>query len=204
VVVFVPDPAVARWYREQLAVDLLSSVRLLPRLFSTLDVPLVSDLSLAVARPAAVLFSAACHLEDTKIDEMFPALLAALATLEPARRIFYDDQTVGRLPAAARARWKEFLMTKAPGKRWYRDDLNQADAEGEARGEAKGEAKSVLLVLESRGVPVPDSFRQQVMACTDTGQLERWLRQAVTATTVDDVTTTGGATSGGLVVAGAQ
>ena len=101
-VVFVPDPAVARWYRDQIAADTRSGARLHPRLFTAADVPLAADVGRAAARPAPVLLAATCHLDDAEIDVMFPALLAALDALDPEKKIFYDDATVGRLPAAAR------------------------------------------------------------------------------------------------------
>ncbi|CUU60944.1 hypothetical protein Ga0074812_1515 [Parafrankia irregularis] len=128
-----------------------------------------------------------CHLDDTDVDAMFPALLAALLTLEPDAKIFYHNVTVARLTTAARARWEDFLMTPAVGKRYYDDMLNEVDARAEARGEARGEARSVLLVLESRGVPVPPALRERILGTVDASQLDVWLRRAATATTVEDV-----------------
>lgn len=55
------------------------------------------------------------------------------------------------------------------------------------RGEARGWAKAVLIVLDGRGVVVPDDVRDRVLECTDIGQLDTWLDRAATATAVDDV-----------------
>jgi hypothetical protein len=63
----------------------------------------------------------------------------------------------------------------------------EGEAEGKARGKAEGEARAVLTVLDARGVHVPDAVRDQVLACTDLGQLDTWLRRATTASTADDV-----------------
>jgi hypothetical protein len=60
-------------------------------------------------------------------------------------------------------------------------------AQGMAQGEARGEARAILTVLEGRSVMVPDHIRDQVLECTDTGQLDIWLRRSITATTIDDV-----------------
>jgi hypothetical protein len=46
----------------------------------------------------------------------------------------------------------------------------------------------VLLVLESRGIPVPDAIRGRILASVDTAQLDRWLRRAATAAAIEDVT----------------
>ncbi|MFF9670364.1 hypothetical protein ACF1GS_01480 [Streptomyces eurythermus] len=39
-----------------------------------------------------------------------------------------------------------------------------------------------LRVLEWRGIPVPDSVRERVLACEDLGRLEVWAQRAVHAT----------------------
>jgi hypothetical protein len=130
-VVFVPDRAVADWYRDQVALDTRSGAWLRPWFFTPADVPLIVDEAAAV-RPARVLFSAMCHLDDTNVEEMYPALLAALATLEPTTKIFYHNVTVGRLPAADRARWEAFLVTTAVGKRTTRS------GQGRVRGATCG------------------------------------------------------------------
>ena len=46
---------------------------------------------------------------------------------------------------------------------------------------------SLLRVLSRRGLRIPDEMRQQVLACTDSRQLETWIDRAVTATSVQDV-----------------
>jgi hypothetical protein len=55
--------------------------------------------------------------------------------------------------------------------------------EGEAKGEAKGKAQAILAVLEARGLAVSEAQRAAIVGCSDLGQLERWVRQAVTAKT---------------------
>jgi hypothetical protein len=60
-------------------------------------------------------------------------------------------------------------------------------AEGEARGEARGEAKVVLRLLDVRGVALTQEQRDQVTACTDAVQLDRWLDRVITASTAAEV-----------------
>jgi hypothetical protein len=45
----------------------------------------------------------------------------------------------------------------------------------------------MLTVLEARGVPVPETIREQILACTDLAKLDTWLRRAVTADAAEDV-----------------
>jgi hypothetical protein len=53
-------------------------------------------------------------------------------------------------------------------------------AEGETKGEAKGKAQAILAVLEARGLTVSEAQRAAIVGCSDPGQLDRWVRQAVT------------------------
>jgi hypothetical protein len=55
--------------------------------------------------------------------------------------------------------------------------------EGRREGEAKGKAQAILAVLEARGLAVSEARRAAIVGCSDLGQLERWVRQAVTAKT---------------------
>jgi hypothetical protein len=56
-----------------------------------------------------------------------------------------------------------------------------------AEGKAEGEAHIILRVLAARGFEVPTNTREQVLSCTDFGQLETWADRAVTATSVEEV-----------------
>jgi hypothetical protein len=56
--------------------------------------------------------------------------------------------------------------------------------EGRREGEAKGKAQAILAVFKARGLTVSEAQRAAIVGCGDLGQLERWVRQAVTAKTV--------------------
>lgn len=56
-------------------------------------------------------------------------------------------------------------------------------------GRAQSRAEDILLVLEQRGLDVPDQVRERITSCGDPETLRRWLRRAVTAPTVEDVFT---------------
>ncbi|WP_199487636.1 hypothetical protein [Actinomadura spongiicola] len=47
-----------------------------------------------------------------------------------------------------------------------------------AVSEAASKARAILLVLEGRGVTVPDEIRERITSCTDTERLDRWIRRA--------------------------
>jgi hypothetical protein len=50
---------------------------------------------------------------------------------------------------------------------------------------AEGEAKGVLLVLESRGLPLSEAERERIVGCTDTATLEMWLQRAALVDSAD-------------------
>jgi hypothetical protein len=181
-VVYCPDPTIARRYTDMFESEGLS-LPLRPFLFTPHDVPLVIDVELARANPALAVFSTLCHGGNTDIDAIFPALAEALRTLGPSKAILYYDIVLAGLPQAPRARWEAYMTTTVGSE--YRSELLR---EVDARGEARGEGRAVLTVLDARGVHVPEAIREQILACTDLARLDTWLRRAVTATTAEEVT----------------
>jgi hypothetical protein len=110
----------------------------------------------------------------------------------------YYDVVLAGLPTATRTRWEKFMTTSAGyefqsefmrnlAAKYQAEHQAVGQAMGKAMGKAEGEARAILLVLEGRGVAVPDDVRDRFMGCTDTTQLDAWLRRASTATTIDDV-----------------
>ena len=43
------------------------------------------------------------------------------------------------------------------------------------------------MVLDARGINVPDELRERITACTDLEQLGKWIRRAATAHTAQDL-----------------
>jgi hypothetical protein len=187
--VYCPDPAIARRYRRMLESEGLS-LPLRPYIFTPDDVPLVLEPELARADPTVAVFSAICHGGDADIDAAFPALAEALQALDPKEAISYYDIVLAGLPPEPRARWEAYMSTAVESKyhsELFRELDAQARAEGKAEGKAEGEVQAVLTVLAARNVPVSDEIREQILACTDLTVLDTWLRRAVTAVAADDV-----------------
>jgi hypothetical protein len=180
-VVFCPDPAIARRYRGMFEFEGLS-LPLRPFIFTPSDVPLLVDVELAKASPALAVFSAICHGRDARVDEVFPALAAVLRTLGPTKAVLYHDIVLAGLPRASRARWEAFMTTTFDS-----PYLSERFRELHAQGQAVGEVHAVLTVLDARGVEVPEAVREQILACTDLTVLDTWLRRAVTADSAEDV-----------------
>ncbi len=63
----------------------------------------------------------------------------------------------------------------------------EAKEEGLALGLVQGEARALLTLLRGRGISVPDSARERILAEKDPARLERWIEKASTATSLADV-----------------
>ncbi|MGI5145010.1 hypothetical protein ACQEVC_01190 [Plantactinospora sp. CA-294935] len=183
--VYCPDLRTARRYRGLFEFDGLS-LALRPLIFTPSDVPLVVDVDLARTNPALAVLSAICHGHDAQVEATFPALMAALRSVNPKTAILYYDVVLAGLPAAARTRWEAFMTTTARYE-YHSELFRELAAKHEEQGEARGEARAILTVLDGRGVAVPAEAREQILACTDLAQLDTWLRRAANATTIDDV-----------------
>lgn len=61
--------------------------------------------------------------------------------------------------------------------------------EGRAEGRAEGLADAVLLVLQQRGLEVPDDARERITACDDPQLVRTWLGRAVTAASTEAIFT---------------
>jgi hypothetical protein len=63
--------------------------------------------------------------------------------------------------------------------------LEAALAQYKAEGKAEGKAEAILAVLKARGLTASAAQRARIQACKDVPELDRWLRLAATAATVD-------------------
>jgi hypothetical protein len=62
------------------------------------------------------------------------------------------------------------------------------DAAAKVRVRTEGTAKSILIVLETRGIPMSEAQRREILGCRDLERLSRWLRRAVLASSAGEVT----------------
>jgi hypothetical protein len=111
------------------------------------------------------------------------ALAAVLSYLlevgqPPPERLQALTRTLG--PRAEEAYMTGAQILREEGRR---EGLAEGEARGEAKGEAKGKVQAILAVLEARGLTVSEAQRAAIVGCSDLGQLDRWVRQAVTAKT---------------------
>ncbi|QIS19697.1 hypothetical protein [Nocardia terpenica] len=111
------------------------------------------------------------------------ALAAALRTVEDEEdsSIFQvlTEMALGKSPAADI--WRKMMTVDLS---FFRSETCQR-VRGEGRVE--GKASAILNVLDARGIAVPDEARERITTCTDDTVLDRWIRQAVTVATADEL-----------------
>jgi hypothetical protein len=118
-------------------------------------------------------------------------VLSVAQGLGPERLAAYTRIVLMAAPDEPSRRALEALMATV-FKNEFLDTL-QAEAEargsarGEARGEAAGRAQMILQVLAARNIAVPTEIRDQVLACTDIGQLDAWGSKAAVAPSVEEI-----------------
>ncbi|GAA2503440.1 hypothetical protein GCM10010393_39880 [Streptomyces gobitricini] len=123
---------------------------------------------------AAILKAVSGALRETPEELSFP--LAELIS-----------QGLGKRPAAQL--WRQLMAVdlsfyKSPISEEIRDE---GRAEGRVEGRVEGRAEALLIVLEQRGLGIPEETRDRITSCDDPELLRRWLARAVTAPSVEDV-----------------
>ncbi|NED77396.1 hypothetical protein G3I51_34775 [Streptomyces sp. SID9944] len=71
---------------------------------------------------------------------------------------------------------------------FYKSSLSEEIRdEGRTEGRAQRGAEDILLVLETRGIDVPDDIRGRITACDDPELLRRRLARAVTVPSAQEI-----------------
>ncbi|MFI6039411.1 hypothetical protein ACIBBD_35880 [Streptomyces sp. NPDC051315] len=70
---------------------------------------------------------------------------------------------------------------------WRHPLAQEVREQGREEGRIAERAEMTLRILEWRGIPVPDTVRARVEACTDLDRLTAWSERAVRATIAEDL-----------------
>ncbi|MEU9460261.1 hypothetical protein [Streptomyces sp. NPDC048312] len=90
-------------------------------------------------------------------------------------------QGLGNRPAAQQ--WRNLVAVDTS---FYKSFMSE---EIRDEGRAEGRAEGILLVLEARGIDLPDETREKITSCDDPQLLRQWLSRAATAATIEEVFT---------------
>ena len=186
--VHTPDAALVGWCAEPIDLGHPSLV-LRPLVLGPDQVPTVSDEAEAKADPELAVFSAMSHGGDPGAAERAVAILGAVRQLDEERSRLYHDLVMAALSDAARKTLEAIVNsgTYEYQSEFARKYVAQGKAEGKAEGEAKGKAEALLVILDTRGLSVSEAQREHISSCTDLGELERFLRRAISAVSIEEV-----------------
>jgi hypothetical protein len=163
-----------------------TALRTYPLVAGPHNLPVITDYRSAAKNLALAVLSALAHARGPESDAILEAIDRALQETQQTdpetAGYFYEflDISLGDTPAGEK--WREIMsfVTYFPGRGTVRET---AYLEGKAEGEAKG----ILLVLEVRGIPVPEAVRERITTCTDLDRLDAWLERARTVTRAEDL-----------------
>jgi hypothetical protein len=176
--VVAPDPAVAAWCAEPIPLGPPGFV-LTPPVLRRQAVPVVTDPAEAARRLELGMLSVMAHGKTEKGATIADALMPAIAELDEERAKFLLDVVLNSVNHSTR-RALEAMMKGYE----YQSDFAKTYV---AQGRAEAAARAVLTVLRVRGITVPDTARERIVAQKDPDRLERWLEKAAVASSVSDV-----------------
>ena len=155
-----------------------------PLVLGPQSVPVITDPDIATQDVPLAVLSAITHTKDQAIGDILKALAPALRTLdEDDRQILAELTELGLGNTRAAQTWRQLMAVDLS---FFRSETSQRIR---AEGEAKGEAKSILRILDSRNIAIPDEVRHRIATCTDHDQLNQWLDRVVHIETIDDLFT---------------
>ncbi len=163
---------------------------LVPLVIDSVTIPDPRGLTAATAGPELAVLAVLTGALDLSQDSARRLVLASLANLDESRLATYTVLVRSAASESARQALEDLMTTKFSDDfvdRFLAEGEAKGRAEGRAEGEATGEARVILRVLAARSLEVSDKVREQVLSCTDTGQLETWADRAATATSVEEV-----------------
>lgn len=182
--VITPHLHVARWASRPIPVG-QGTIR--PLVLGPDGVPRVTSDAVARADPELAVLSAMAHGHGA-IEEAVPIALAALAgavTARDGRGVLYSDLVLAALGDAARVALEDLM--RAEKYEYQSDFARQHQAIGKAEGKAEGTVEAVLTVLDARGLQLTEVQRAHIISSKDAAELDRWLRKAVTISSVSEL-----------------
>jgi hypothetical protein len=149
--------------------------------------PVIHDPDEARADLALATLSAITHAKEAAVDGILKALSTALQDVPEAVAdpiIEFTAQGLGGNRRAAEL-WRYLVAVDLS---FYKSYISEEIRdEGRAEARVQTAAEDVLLVLEARGIDVPDEIREQITACDNPELLRRWLARAVTAPSAAEI-----------------
>ena len=179
VVVIALNEAVAAWARRPVRLDAYNEWR--PLVIGPSEVPRVTDVAEAQARPHLAVLSARMHAKGPHGLAVARAALQVLPSLPDDRDVVYLDLIWAALDPAARLALEAEMnfANYVPTNPFYYQALE--------KGREEGERAALRVILRTRGLTPTDDHDARIEACSDVTVLHAWVARAVTAASVDEV-----------------
>jgi len=192
-VVVALDPAVAKWAGQPIVLGPGSVFT--PIVITSAHVPMITNLDTARQLPELAVLSAIAHGASSHAQSIGRTVLDALSEVDPERAQLYCDLVLQAVNEYAREVLEALMLS---GQYQFQSDLaKRLRAEGEQvgverglqqglqrglqTGRQEGIKSALLTILESRLGTIPQESRQQILSCSDTRTLQRWLQRAAIA-----------------------
>ncbi|XUL90624.1 hypothetical protein ACQ86D_31630 [Streptomyces galilaeus] len=143
-----------------------TALRTYPLVAGPENLPVITDTRTVARKLAPAVLSAVAHARNPACGAILEAIGNVL--------------NLGNTPAGMQRKEIMSFVSYFPGRGTVRET---AYLEGKAQGEARG----ILFVLEVRGIPVPDSVRERITACTDPDRMDAWLERSRTVERAEDL-----------------
>ncbi|GAB2888816.1 RpnC/YadD family protein [Streptomyces mayteni] len=169
-----------------------TSLRLNPLVLGPGNVPVITDPAVAAENLPLAAFSALTHGDAPEAPDILDAMASALRS-ETAASVDYYSQflEIGLGDTRAREIWRKMMKIYFPGRGL---EIEERYLEGKAEGEAAGReeaaqrlARTVLRVLESRDVRLPEEAQERIRTCSDLDEVELWAFRMIHATTAEEL-----------------
>jgi hypothetical protein len=179
VLVIAPSESIAERARAPIALGPGSTVT--PFVVGPKAVPVIRDREVAKRDPELAVLSAMAHGQDEPelAIQIATAALTGAAGLDSERALLYSDLVRISLSEAARIAFEDLMAT---GNYEYQSEFAR-------KHHARGEASAVLRVLAKRRIELTEEQKRRILECTDLALLDRWIDDAVTIASADELFT---------------
>ncbi|MGW5420581.1 hypothetical protein [Streptomyces sp. NPDC003943] len=150
------------------------------------NMPVITDPAEARADLALATLSAITHVGDPDIGAILKALSTALRDVpEDVADPIIELTTQGLERRPALELWRNLVAVDLS---FYKSVISEEIRdEGRAQGLTQGSVDAILIILEQRGLDVPDDVRDRVTSCDDPEVLRRWIARAVTVSSPEEI-----------------
>lgn len=185
------DPATAEWAARPASLGPAQwpALTLCPLVAGPHNMPVITDPNQASADLALATLSAITHAKNPVVNGILKALSTALQDVPEAVADPLIELATQGLDSAPRALelWRTLVAVDLS---FYKSSISEEIRdEGRDEGRIQRGAEDILVVLQARGIHVPDDIRARITGCNDPDLLRRWLIRATVAPTAEEILT---------------